>query len=361
MALRATISGAWTRHIHPCDGAVDSKWTSIRRGDGQQSAQQQRIVHGSSASIEFSDDNSFTPTSGTFGTTVTINGAFFSNAIDVKFNGTSAASFHVDSSTQITAIVPAGVTTGPISVTNTSGTTASSTNFTVSLIKLSTFENGTLTDPATGVTSTSGSGSKHRNRCPLKGPILGTRDRGQFLVAGRFARERRRLRVLLSPIECLAVRGGPHRHVLRMGTTVGNLNLTTAGALTLRNNTTNIATSSPLIVGQIYRVALHQKKSTGNNAFWKAFSFKGTRLSVRLSLYYRTGPGPPRRTPSKWALPLAPQSTSWLTTFRSTQRCRSRPGPGHYRVQSDEWFRRNVGHDHWRQLRSHTIRWQREV
>ena len=102
--------------------------------------------------------NSFTPTSGSNGTTVTITGAFFSDATAVKFNVTPAASFHVDSSTQITAIVPAAVTTGPISVTNTAGTTASSTNFTVSLIKLSTFENGTLTDPATGVTSISGSG-----------------------------------------------------------------------------------------------------------------------------------------------------------------------------------------------------------
>ena len=183
----ATISGAWTDTSILVIGAVDSKWTSIRRGDGQQSAQQQRIVHGSSPPSNSPTINSFTPTSGTFGTTVTINGAFFSNAIDVKFNGTPAASFHVDSSTQITAIVPAGVTTGPISVTNTAGTTASSTNFTVSLIKLSTFENGTLTDPATGVTSTSGSGVSIETISPLKGQFSGHVTAGSSWLQDTFA------------------------------------------------------------------------------------------------------------------------------------------------------------------------------
>ena len=43
----------------------------------------------------------------------------------------------------------------------------------------------------------------------------------------------------------------------------------------MRNNTTNVATSSPLIVGQIYRVALHQKKSTGNNAVLEGFLVQG--------------------------------------------------------------------------------------
>ena len=67
----------------------------------------------------------------------------------MKFNGTSAASFNVDSDTQITVVAPAGVTTGPISVTNAGGPTTSGTNFTLSLIKLSTFEanGGALTDP----------------------------------------------------------------------------------------------------------------------------------------------------------------------------------------------------------------------
>ena len=74
--------------------------------------------------------SSFTPTSGTSGTTVTINGTNFVGVSAVKFNGTNA-SFTVVNATQITATVPAGATTGLISVTNNCGTGNSVTNFTV--------------------------------------------------------------------------------------------------------------------------------------------------------------------------------------------------------------------------------------
>jgi uncharacterized repeat protein (TIGR02543 family) len=64
--------------------------------------------------------SSFTPTTGLVGATVTINGNNFSDATGVVFNGT-AANFTVNSNTQITATVPAGATTGKISVTKGSG------------------------------------------------------------------------------------------------------------------------------------------------------------------------------------------------------------------------------------------------
>ncbi len=73
---------------------------------------------------------SFTPTSGLVGTSVTITGTNFIGVTGVKFNG-KAAPFAVNSVTQITATVPTGATTGPISVTNASGTGTSSTDFTV--------------------------------------------------------------------------------------------------------------------------------------------------------------------------------------------------------------------------------------
>ena len=73
---------------------------------------------------------SFTPTSGPVGTSVTITGEGFDTTTAVDFNGT-AATFTIVSPTELTATVPSGATSGPISVTNTDGTGASATNFTV--------------------------------------------------------------------------------------------------------------------------------------------------------------------------------------------------------------------------------------
>ncbi len=72
---------------------------------------------------------SFSPNSGGAGTTVTITGANFTWATTVNFGGTPAASFFVNSDTQITAIVGDGAT-GPITVTTTNGMATSATNFT---------------------------------------------------------------------------------------------------------------------------------------------------------------------------------------------------------------------------------------
>ena len=75
----------------------------------------------------------FSPPSGPVGTSVTINGSGFTGTTDVRFNGTSVGSgnFTVVSGGQITASVPAGANTGPISLTASGGTATSSTNFTV--------------------------------------------------------------------------------------------------------------------------------------------------------------------------------------------------------------------------------------
>jgi len=74
---------------------------------------------------------SFTPTSGPIGTSVVITGANFTGATAVRFNGTNASSFVVNSATQITATVATGTTTGAITVVAPSGTATSATNFTV--------------------------------------------------------------------------------------------------------------------------------------------------------------------------------------------------------------------------------------
>ena len=74
---------------------------------------------------------SFNPTSGPVGTSVQITGTGLFGASAVTFNTTNAATFTVDSNTQVTATVPAGATTGAIKVTTPGGTATSATNFTV--------------------------------------------------------------------------------------------------------------------------------------------------------------------------------------------------------------------------------------
>jgi hypothetical protein len=74
--------------------------------------------------------SSFTPTSGSVGTSVDIQGAGFTGARSVAFNGANA-SYSVDSDSEIHATVPSGATTGPISVTTPNGTGTSSSTFTV--------------------------------------------------------------------------------------------------------------------------------------------------------------------------------------------------------------------------------------
>ena len=73
---------------------------------------------------------SFTPTSGSEGTSVVLTGTGFTGAVSVKFNVTNA-NFTVNSSTQITAIVPMSASSGRIVVTTPGGTGMSSANFVV--------------------------------------------------------------------------------------------------------------------------------------------------------------------------------------------------------------------------------------
>jgi hypothetical protein len=75
---------------------------------------------------------SFSPASGLVGSTVTINGFNFGATPGVKFNGIAAASSVNGTGTVITATVPSGATTGPITVEVAGEPTATSaTDFTV--------------------------------------------------------------------------------------------------------------------------------------------------------------------------------------------------------------------------------------
>jgi arabinogalactan endo-1,4-beta-galactosidase len=76
---------------------------------------------------------SFTPTAGAVGTLVTITGNNFGSSLasnEVRFNGTTAI-VTAYTNTTLTATVPVGATSGPISLTVGDNTVTSSSNFTV--------------------------------------------------------------------------------------------------------------------------------------------------------------------------------------------------------------------------------------
>ena len=73
---------------------------------------------------------SFKPTAGPVGTSVTITGSFFTGVTGVAFNGVAAEAF-IQFGIMITAEVPAGAQTGPITVTFPSGIAISDDDFSV--------------------------------------------------------------------------------------------------------------------------------------------------------------------------------------------------------------------------------------
>jgi hypothetical protein len=89
---------------------------------------------------------SFTPSSGSCNnTTVTINGTNFNNGTPiVKFNGVTATHTYV-SSTQLTATVPSGNTSGAITVQTGGGIATSSSNFSLNTPTISSFSPSSAT------------------------------------------------------------------------------------------------------------------------------------------------------------------------------------------------------------------------
>ena len=80
---------------------------------------------------DFPTITTFTPATGPVGTRVKISGSNLENATSVKFNG-KAASIKKDSANKLKVVVPAGATSGPITITTPVGTVTSAGNFTVS-------------------------------------------------------------------------------------------------------------------------------------------------------------------------------------------------------------------------------------
>jgi uncharacterized protein (TIGR03437 family) len=70
------------------------------------------------------------PTSGKIGATIKILGTDLTGATNVTFNG-SAAAFSGGRPSEITAVIPAGATTGTVDVTSQGGTLSSNVAFQV--------------------------------------------------------------------------------------------------------------------------------------------------------------------------------------------------------------------------------------
>ena len=94
------------------------------------------------------------PSSGPVGTVVSVYGTGFTGATAVKFNGVAATNFTVLSSTWIKATVPAGATTGTVSVATPSGTAPSPSAFTITPSLPPTISSFSPTSGPTGTTVT---------------------------------------------------------------------------------------------------------------------------------------------------------------------------------------------------------------
>ncbi len=93
----------------------------------------------------------FSPTSGGAGASVTITGTNLTGASAVSFDGTAANSYNVESPTQMTATVPAGATSGPISLTTPGGTATSAESF--AFVKSPVLPEASSITPSEGSTS----------------------------------------------------------------------------------------------------------------------------------------------------------------------------------------------------------------
>jgi hypothetical protein len=106
-----------------------------------------QVIAGSPAPPSGPTVSSFTPSSGSPGSAVTISGSGFTGATAVTFNGT-VATFTVVSDSAITATVPTSATTGPIAVTTPAGTGTSQGSFTVTSSPSSSYYSLVTADPA---------------------------------------------------------------------------------------------------------------------------------------------------------------------------------------------------------------------
>jgi unsaturated chondroitin disaccharide hydrolase len=141
-------------------------------------------------------------------------------------------------------------------------------------IKAITFESNSLTGP-NGADSVAGSGASLETSAPLKDRASARVQGTAYLQQGFTGVDDFYVSLYLK----LSATPASSARVIRIvnaGTTVGNLLLTSNRTLQLRNGSSTIGSSSPaLTLETVYRIGLHQKKSSANNAVLEAFFAQG--------------------------------------------------------------------------------------
>ena len=143
-ANRVYVSNYNDDTVGVIDGALGSVVGTIAVGDGpwgssfNENTNRVYVANYSADTVSVLQDTAivsgFSPLAGPVGTSVTITGSGLTSASAVAFNGVAATSFAVDSATKITAKVPAGATSGKVSVTTVAGTSTSVRTFTVRIV-----------------------------------------------------------------------------------------------------------------------------------------------------------------------------------------------------------------------------------
>jgi PKD repeat protein len=225
-------------------------------------------------------DFSGTPTSGTAPLTVNFSdlssGSPTSWAWDFDNNGV------VDSTVQNPSFVYAnpGAYTVKLTVSNANGSSTKTKTGYISVntagntrIKDITFENGSLTDPVTGVDSTSGSVSLVSGGQQLKGLYSAQIPNAtSAYLQQSFAAVDNIYVSFYIRVNSLPASSARIAMFSNAGTTVGNIQLMTDGRLQLRNASSAIGSNSAaLATNTIYRVGLRQKKGAGGDAILEAY------------------------------------------------------------------------------------------
>jgi len=78
---------------------------------------------------------SFSPSTGAIGSTITVTGSHFTGTTSITINGTTVTNYTVVNDSTIIFTVPTGATTGAVTITNGAGTYTGGT-FTVGVSKL---------------------------------------------------------------------------------------------------------------------------------------------------------------------------------------------------------------------------------